>query len=100
MKYITLETKSLVDLIGRNEKDKIDWEKIGTNANTINLDDLSFTVIKNDKIIYLIPVLDEKKAKIFLENARQFNVEVKILDKKQAEIEYEKLVLYKKNKEQ
>jgi hypothetical protein len=58
MNYIVLSTHSLVTLVGRNEKDQIAWENMGTNADLINLTYQKFSACVNVEqgIYYILPI--------------------------------------------
>jgi len=80
MKYLTLETNSLVDLVGRKEN-KIDWESIGTNAKSINLSPINNTVanVETKGTIYLLPITDEKKTNNFIIECAKHEIEAKLI---------------------
>jgi len=87
MNYIELRTSNLVTLVGRNSNDAIDWESIGTNADTINLDTIKLSEydVATGSIYYILPVIDLVKANTFVYKCSTiYGVEVNVLDDVQA----------------
>lgn len=87
MKYLTLETNALVDLVGRNAKQGIDWESIGTNAKLINLSPINNTVtnVETKGTIYLLPITDETKANKFIIECAKYDIEAKLITLEEAQ---------------
>ena len=87
MTYLKVATNSLVDLTGRNSKESIDWESIGTNAKAINLSPIRNQIA--DKVtnvsIYLLPVVDSAKAELFTLECAKYGVSVEIITQVDAE---------------
>jgi hypothetical protein len=87
MLYLTLETNSLVDIVGRNSKDAIDWELIGTNAKTINLSPIrnAITNIETEKTIYLLPIINQTKADSFIVECATYEIVATMITQEDAE---------------
>jgi len=81
MMYLKVETNSLVDLVGRNSKDSIDWEAIGTNAKAINLSPVRNSIANKDTkaAIYFLPVIEQGKADMFIQECTQYGVAASII---------------------
>ena len=83
MYYITIQTNSLVALTGRNTSGLIDWGKMGTNANLINLTQYKlckFDLMTNTNI-YILPIDNLKNATQFKQHCLdKYNIEVSIID--------------------
>jgi len=88
MMYLKVETNSLVDLAGRNAKESIDWEGIGTNAKAINLSPIRNSIANKDTkvAIYFLPVVEQGKADLFIEVCAQYGVVASIITQEEAEI--------------
>lgn len=69
MNYISLETNSLVTVVGRNKDGKIDWDRMGTNADLINLSDIKLSRIntKTNIMAYVLPIDNLDSANTFEE---------------------------------
>jgi hypothetical protein len=87
MNYIELRTNNLVVLVGRNEKDMIDWHAMGTNSDLINLNEIKIADVERStgKVYYLLPISDLDKALSFASNMLEnYNIVVNILSEEEA----------------
>jgi hypothetical protein len=87
MNYIYLETNSLVTIVGRNSDNKINWDRLGTNADLINLNTVKVCKTRADSNVmaYLLPIDNRKNAESFKEYAfEKYDIEVLILDETEA----------------
>jgi hypothetical protein len=86
MKYLHIKTNSLVDLVGRNDKDQIDWLAIGTSAKLINLNEVSVGQHNAEGITcYVLPVADETKALNFIATeCETYGIEAELLEETEA----------------
>jgi hypothetical protein len=99
MKYLHIKTNSLVDLVGRNTKDQIDWLAIGTNAKLINLNPISVGQHNADGITcYILPVADETKALNFIATeCETYGIEAEVIDEAQATTHKAELDAYRES---
>jgi len=86
MKYLHIETNALVDLVGRNDEGKIDWDKIGTSPKLINLNPISISKQNSEDVTcYILPVSDEPKATTFIEvECKPYNVFAELISEEKA----------------
>ena len=87
MNYLKIETNSLVDLVGRNSKNAIDWEKIGTNAKAINLSPIRNQIanIETGVTITILPIIESGKSELFIQECAQWGVIAEVITQQQAE---------------
>lgn len=87
MMYLTLETNALVDIVGRNSKNAIDWEVIGTTAKTINLSPIrnAITNIETNVTIYLLPILNQTNADAFIIECSNYSIVATMISRADAE---------------
>ena len=97
MKYLHIKTNSLVDLVGRNSKDQIDWEVIGTNAKLINLNGLSTGQHDATGVTcYVLPIADETKALNFIATeCVTYNIEAELFSEADAQTHKAELDAYR-----
>jgi hypothetical protein len=87
MNYISLETNALITLVGR-KNGKIDWANMGTDADTINLDNNKVSVYnpttEND-IYYILPISNMDNATLFKQATEaKYGITVNIITEEQA----------------
>ncbi len=87
MKYLTLNTMSLVTLAGRNDEEAINWGAIGTSADLINLTPLRNSVqeIGKDGPTYFLPIADEIAAQTFIAKCAQYGITAELISQTEAE---------------
>lgn len=87
MKYLTFTTTSLVTLAGRNDKDAINWDALGTSADLINLTSLRNSVQETgvDGTTYFLPVGDETKANAFIAKCSGYGISAEMIEQAEAE---------------
>jgi hypothetical protein len=86
MNYIYLETNSLVTIVGR-KNGKIDWHRMGTSADLINLVDIkiSKTNTQTNKMAYVLPVMNMDSAYSFKNDClKNYGIDVQILNEQEA----------------
>lgn len=86
MNYISLETNNLVVLVGR-KNGKIDWENMGTDANTIILDEVKLSAQNptTGKIYYILPISNMDNATLFKQATEaKYGITVNILTEEEA----------------
>jgi hypothetical protein len=87
MNYIRLETNSLVTVVGRNKDGKIDWHRMGTSADLINLSDIKLSRIntKTDQMAYVLPVMNLDSAYTFKNDClKNYGIDVQIINEQEA----------------
>ncbi len=87
MNYIYLETNSLVTIVGR-KNGKIDWHRMGTSADLINLVDIKLTKTntQTNKMAYVLPIDNLDSAYSFKNDCiNNYGIDVQILSEEEAE---------------
>jgi|LGOV01.1.fsa_nt_gb hypothetical protein len=83
-KYIHLKTNSLVTLVGRTKKEKIDWEAMGTSVTSIQLDSTMTSQDVDGVLNYIVPVVNEGKAYEFKLKCEALGIPVEIIEETEA----------------
>lgn len=87
MNYINLETNSLATIVGRKKDGKIDWHRMGTSADLINLVDIkiSKTNTQTNQMAYVLPVMNLDSAYSFKNDClKNYGIDVQIINEQEA----------------
>jgi hypothetical protein len=98
MKYLKIKTRSLVALAGRVNGD-IDWNAMGTNDTIINMNKNTTAEQVDKEINYILPVLDEGKANMFIAECQEKNIDASLIDEVEA-ISEKAIIVSKRPKKQ
>jgi hypothetical protein len=87
MNYINLETNSLATIVGRKKDGKIDWHRMGTSADLINLVDIkiSKTNTQTNQMAYVLPIINLDSAYSFKNDClKNYGIDVQIINEQEA----------------
>lgn len=96
MDFLHIKTNNLVDIVGRNEQQQIDWSRVGTDSKAINLSAMS--IGKRDEsgiLTYILPITNKTNTTDFINgDCATYGVFAEILNETDAKLKYDELKAY------